>query len=87
LVIPGLNDSDEELGEIARFICSVDPRIPWHVSQSYPAWKMRDRPVTSIETLDRARKIGQEAAFGTCTWATSLAREERIRAARVAGPS
>jgi pyruvate formate lyase activating enzyme len=63
LVIPGLNDSDEELGEIARFLCSVDPKIPWHVSQFYPAWKMRDRPVTPIETLDRARKIGREAGL------------------------
>jgi pyruvate formate lyase activating enzyme len=63
LVIPGLNDSDEELGEIARFLRSVDPRIPWHVSQFYPAWKMRDRPVTPIETLDRAQKIGREAGL------------------------
>ena len=63
MVIPGLNDSDEKLGEIARFLCSVDPGIPWHVSQFYPAWKMQDRPATPIETLDRARKIGEDAGL------------------------
>jgi pyruvate formate lyase activating enzyme len=58
LVIPGLNDSDEDLGEIAGFISSVDPAIPWHVSQFYPTYKMLDRPRTPVETLRRARKIG-----------------------------
>jgi pyruvate formate lyase activating enzyme len=63
LVVPGLNDSDEELGQIAEFLCSVDPAIPWHVSQFHPAWKMSDRPVTPVETLRRARKIGIEAGL------------------------
>lgn len=58
LVIPGLNDSDEDLKEIARFIISVDPAIPWHVSQFYPTYKMLDRPRTPVETLRRAREIG-----------------------------
>ena len=44
LVIPGVNDSDEELGEIAAFLRSLDPGIPWHVSGFYPAWKMLERP-------------------------------------------
>jgi pyruvate-formate lyase-activating enzyme len=36
LVIPDLNDSDEELTGIAEFICDLDPAIPWHLSQYYP---------------------------------------------------
>jgi pyruvate formate lyase activating enzyme len=63
LVIPGLNDSDEELREIAEFIASVDPAIPWHVSQFYPAWKMMDRDVTPVATLNRAREIGVQAGL------------------------
>jgi pyruvate formate lyase activating enzyme len=63
LVIPGINDSDEELGKIAEFLVSVSPTIPWHISQFYPAWKMQDVPVTPTQTLDRARKIGKNAGL------------------------
>jgi pyruvate formate lyase activating enzyme len=58
LVIPGLNDSDEELRRIAAFIRSVDEAIPWHVNAFYPAYRMLDRPATTIATLQRAREIG-----------------------------
>ena len=63
LVIPGVNDSDEELGEIAAFLRSLDPGIPWHVSGFYPAWKMLERPPTPLETLKRARDIGLAAGL------------------------
>ena len=43
LVIPGLNDSDEELGQIAGFIRSVGEEIPWHATAFYPAYRMLDR--------------------------------------------
>jgi pyruvate formate lyase activating enzyme len=58
LVIPGLNDSDEELRRIAAYIHSVGKEIPWHVTAFYPAYQMRDRPATGIATLRRAREIG-----------------------------
>ncbi len=58
LLIPGLNDSDDELAEIAGFIHSVDPSIPWHVTAFYPAHKMTSPPPTSPTDLRRARKIG-----------------------------
>ena len=61
LVIPGLNDSDEELAEIADFIVSVDPHIGWHVSGFRPMYKMVDRPPTHPSQLLHARKIGFEA--------------------------
>jgi pyruvate formate lyase activating enzyme len=63
LVIPGVNDSDEELKAIAEFVRSVGVEIPWHVSQFYPAHKMLDRPVTPIETLRRAGDIGRAAGL------------------------
>ena len=58
LIIPGLNDGDEELLEIARFIKSVGSEIPWHVTAFYPTYKMLDRPPTPVATLRRAREIG-----------------------------
>jgi len=58
LVIPGLNDSDRELRQIAEFICSVSPAIPWHVTAFRPTYKMLDRPATDSSTLHRARQIG-----------------------------
>lgn len=59
LVIPGLNDSDEEFKKIADFIASVDPEIPWHVTQFYPTYLMTDRGRTPAATLRRARTIGK----------------------------
>jgi pyruvate formate lyase activating enzyme len=63
LVIPGLNDSDDELRSIAGFIASCDPAIPWHVSAFRPTFKMTERPPTSAESLLRARQIGLEAGL------------------------
>ena len=63
LVIPGVNDSDEELRNIARFVVSVGPEVPWHVSQFYPAWKMLERPVTPVETLRHAAHVGREVGL------------------------
>ena len=60
LIIPGLNDSEAELRQIAEFIYNIDAAIPWHVSQYYPAYKMLDRTPTPVETLRRAREIGFE---------------------------
>ena len=60
LLIPGLNDSSEELRDIARFVKGVDPGIPWHVTAFYPTYKMTDRESTPVETLRRARDIGLE---------------------------
>lgn len=58
LVIPGHNDSEEELRDIARWICKTDKKMPWHISAFYPAYKMRDVPPTPRSIIDRAREIG-----------------------------
>ena len=60
LVIPGFNDSEEELREIARWIHKTDKTMPWHISAFYPAYKMLDVPATPVETVVRAREIGIE---------------------------
>lgn len=58
LVIPGLNDSEDELRSIARFIKSVSVTMPWHVTGFYPTHKMLDRPATPVATMHKAREIG-----------------------------
>lgn len=63
LLIPGLNDSEEELRGIASFLVSVDASIPWHVTAFHPMYKMMDRPATSIASLRRARQIGLDAGL------------------------
>lgn len=60
LLIPGKNDSDEEIRNIARFLAEVDPSIPWHLSAFHPTYKMLDVERTPESTLLRAYKIGQE---------------------------
>ena len=60
LLIPGLNDSPEELRDIARFVKLVSPEMPWHVTAFYPTYKMLDRKPTSVATLRKAREIGLE---------------------------
>ncbi len=60
LIIPGHNDSEEVLGGIIDFIKSVDPAIPWHVSQFYPTYELMDCPKTPLETLKMAREMGLE---------------------------
>jgi len=57
-VIPGVNDSDDELTGIAAFIRSVGEEVPWHVTGFYPAYQMPDRAQTGTVTLRRARGIG-----------------------------
>jgi pyruvate formate lyase activating enzyme len=63
LVVPGMNDSDEELYSIAKFLAAVDADVPWHVSQFYPAYKMLDTPVTPVERLRRAVEIGRASGL------------------------
>jgi pyruvate formate lyase activating enzyme len=63
LLIPGLNDSEAELKEIAQFIHDMDPGIPWHISRFYPTYRMTDRPPTSVESIEKAREIGIETGL------------------------
>lgn len=59
LLIPGLNDGDDELRDIASFIFSLGAETPWHVSRFYPRYKMPNLPATPQETVRRAEKIGR----------------------------
>lgn len=63
LLIPGMNDSTDELWDAARFIRSVSADIPWHVTGFYPTYKMNDPESTPTDTLIRAAEIGAEAGL------------------------
>lgn len=64
LVIPGVNDSDEELGNIALFIReNLGPDTPWHLSRFFPAFRMNDHPETPVATVMRAVEIGRKAGL------------------------
>ncbi|MBM3709072.1 MAG: AmmeMemoRadiSam system radical SAM enzyme [Actinobacteria bacterium] len=62
LLIPGLNDSVEELESLAKFLTSVSDRIPWHISAYYPQYKS-DIPQTEISSIVRAIDIGKKAGL------------------------
>ncbi len=63
LIVPGHNDSDEELRRIARFLADISPDLPWHISRFVPHYKMTDVPPTPVETLHRAAEIGYETGL------------------------
>lgn len=63
LVVPGFNDSPDELWEAARFLVSVSVDIPWHVTAFHPDYKKEDTPPTSVKSLQQAAEIGQEAGL------------------------
>lgn len=63
LLIPTLNDSDEELRRIAEFICSLGAETPWHISRFYPHYRMASLPPTPIASIRRAAQIGKAAGL------------------------
>jgi len=63
LIIPGENDSDEELSRIAEFIAGIDKDIPWHISRFHPDYRFLDARVTPLEALRKAEKIAKKAGL------------------------
>lgn len=64
LIIPSMNDSEDELRKIAEFIKNeAGEETPWHITQFHPMYKLIDIPRTPVTTLRRAREIGLEAGL------------------------
>ncbi len=63
LVVPGLNDSDTELRQMAEFLAGVSREIPWHVTAFHPDYKMTGPQRTPAQTLLRAYEIGKQAGL------------------------
>ncbi len=60
LLIPGENDSEEEIRELARWLASISPEIPLHLSRFFPRYQMTDRPPTPVEQVYRLAEAAQE---------------------------
>ncbi len=64
LVVPQMNDSPEELRDIAEFIANeLGPHVPWHVSRFHGDYNMTQTPSTPLEKLQDACRIGKEAGL------------------------
>lgn len=63
LIIPTLNDSHEELKEIAAFVLALGEETPWHLSRFYPTYKSKKLPPTPLDTIHRGREIGLKAGL------------------------
>jgi len=63
LIIPGLNDDDEQLRAFCTWAAGVDCDIPIHFSRFHPDWRMLDRPATPLDTLKKARHLAMQAGM------------------------
>lgn len=64
LIVPGENDSPEELRDIAEFISKeASADVPWHVSRFHPTYEMNTKPVTPEDSLEMALNIGKQAGL------------------------
>jgi pyruvate formate lyase activating enzyme len=63
LLVPGFNDSADELTRLAQFLAGVSPDIPWHVTAFHADYKMTDRPDTAAAQLVAAAAIGRQSGL------------------------
>lgn len=60
LIIPGKNDSPEEMMALSGWLATINRNIPLHVSRFFPAHKLRDIPATPIETINRLVEVARQ---------------------------
>lgn len=60
LIIPGANDSEREMEDLAKWLASVDPAIPLHINRFFPRYKMQDRPPTPVQTIHTLAGIARK---------------------------
>ena len=63
LVIPGYNDSQEDIKALVKFVVDVDVNIPLHFTRFYPHYKMNQVPPTPVNTLEKAHKMAKESGL------------------------
>lgn len=64
LLIPGLNDSEAEMTELAEWVAGeLGPEVPLHFSAFHPDYRMQDIPPTPASTLEKARAIAMRAGL------------------------
>lgn len=60
LIVPGENDSEEEMEQEAQWIAAINPAIPLHVTRFFPRYKMTDRAATDVEKIYRLRAVAEK---------------------------
>ena len=60
LIVPGVNDSEEEIDQLARWVASIDKDIPYHVSRFFPCYKMSNEDPTPVRTVYRLAEIARK---------------------------
>ena len=63
LIIPGYNDDEKGLSDIAGFIYDINPDIPWHVTGFSPTYQLTEAPPTSVSMIEKAVIIGKDAGL------------------------
>jgi len=63
LIIPGENDTPDELKDLAEFLAVVDNSIPWHLTAFHPDYDLREKPVTPRALLEQGYRIGKKAGL------------------------
>lgn len=70
LIVPGENDSEQEIKELASWVGGISSDIPLHITRFFPRWKMADRGATDIRTVyslaETARKSLKHVFIGNC---------------------
>ena len=100
LLVPGFNDSEDELRRLTEFIAGVSPDIPWHVTAYHRDYRMNDCADTTAEDLFRAAEAGRRAGLRLCVRGepsrpgegdgkhpVSRLRETAHRTSRIPGPA
>ena len=59
LIIPGENDSEDEIDKLSLWISELDPEIPLHISRFFPRFHMTDRDATSVEKIYRLKEVAK----------------------------
>ena len=60
LIVPGENDSEEEMRALSTWLASVNPEIPLHISRFFPRHRMQDRPPTPVPVVYHLAEIARE---------------------------
>lgn len=70
LIIPGMNDSEQEIAAAAQWLASLDPAIPYHITRFFPCHRLTDRPATPVADVHRlaavARRYLENVYTGNC---------------------
>lgn len=60
LIIPGENDSEEEMEALSGWLADINPEIPLHISRFFPRWKMQDKEATSVKQVYRLAELARK---------------------------